>query len=191
MRALERQWLKDIREAKNMTQKDVANQCYIDRSYYTQIETGNRNPSRYVAINIAKVLNFDPSVFFTEELSSPFQLALQNVPIVIAHSDLDLKYTWIFNRHDDFIDIDAIGKKDTDLANNEGIDKLTALKQRVIDSGISGQCIIKFPLSEGWFNYLVFASPLIDSLGQVTGVATSSINLTNLEPLGVNVIEKT
>lgn len=173
-----------------MTQKDVANQCYIDRSYYTQIETGNRNPSRYVAINIAKVLNFDPSVFFTEELSSPFQLALQNVPIVIAHSDLDLKYTWIFNRHDDFIDIDAIGKKDTDLANNEGIDKLTALKQRVIDSGISGQCIIKFPLSEGWFNYLVFASPLIDSLGQVTGVATSSINLTNLEPLGVNVVEK-
>nr|WP_272917063.1 helix-turn-helix transcriptional regulator [Pontibacillus yanchengensis] len=187
---MERQWLKDIRETKHMTQKDVANQCFIDRSYYTQIETGNRNPSRYVAINIAKVLNFDPSVFFTEELSSPFQLALQNVPIVIAHCDLELKYTWVFNPHDDFIDNDTIGKKDKDLANNEGIDKLTVLKQRVINSGISGQCIIRFPLSNGWTNYLVFASPLVDSLGHVTGVATSSINLSNLEPLGVNVKEQ-
>ncbi|RXT03921.1 helix-turn-helix domain-containing protein [Ammoniphilus sp. CFH 90114] len=72
---LKRTWLIELRKSKQLTQEQVAASAYIDRGFYTQIETGTRNPSFHVAINIAKSLNFDPSLFFqdfvNEETNNP------------------------------------------------------------------------------------------------------------------------
>lgn len=49
--------IRKIRKKKNMTQKDVAEKICISRSYYNQIEKGNRNPSQVVALKIKNVLD--------------------------------------------------------------------------------------------------------------------------------------
>lgn len=65
-----------------MTQSQVASSAFIDRGYYSQIETGKRNPGLNIAINIAKVLDFDSMLFYQEHLdqvsidkSSGYQIA--------------------------------------------------------------------------------------------------------------------
>ncbi|MEH7120089.1 helix-turn-helix transcriptional regulator [Neobacillus vireti] len=62
-----RSWLSQIRKNKGMTQEQVASSSFIDRSYYSQIESGKRSPGLNVAKNIARVLNFDPLLFFKED----------------------------------------------------------------------------------------------------------------------------
>lgn len=64
---MKRTWLKEIREKKGLTQFDVANQSMIERSYYTMIESGNRQPSVSVAKNIGHTLEFDWTLFFAEK----------------------------------------------------------------------------------------------------------------------------
>jgi transcriptional regulator with XRE-family HTH domain len=64
---MKREWLNHLRVTKGLTQKQVASRSFIDRSYYSQIEIGTRNPSITVARNIATVLNFDPFIFFEDD----------------------------------------------------------------------------------------------------------------------------
>jgi transcriptional regulator with XRE-family HTH domain len=65
---MKRNWLIQFRKSKKYTQEQVASAAFIDRGYYSQIETGKRNPGLNVANNIAKVLNFDPLRFFQDHL---------------------------------------------------------------------------------------------------------------------------
>nr|WP_188498758.1 helix-turn-helix transcriptional regulator [Pullulanibacillus pueri] len=53
------------RNNKEYTQAQVARLSGIERSYYTKIENGTM-PSVKVAQRIAKVLNFDWTLFFVE-----------------------------------------------------------------------------------------------------------------------------
>ena len=56
--------LKQLREDKNMRQYDLAQKAGISKSYYTMIENGKKKPSPKVAKRIAKILNFDWTIFY-------------------------------------------------------------------------------------------------------------------------------
>lgn len=62
-----RNWLKELRLNKGLTQQNVADRSAIERSYYTMIEAGNRTPSVQVAKSIALVIGFDWTIFFEGE----------------------------------------------------------------------------------------------------------------------------
>lgn len=59
-----RQWLIDIRGSR--TQEDIAKEAKIARSYYAQIELGERNPSVTMAKKIAATLGFKWTIFFEQ-----------------------------------------------------------------------------------------------------------------------------
>ena len=60
-------WLAKYRNDKGLTQQEVADVSDIERPFYTQIETGTRNPSVDKAKNIARALGFDWTIFFEDE----------------------------------------------------------------------------------------------------------------------------
>lgn len=62
-----RDWLKYKRLENNLTQSKVAKASGVERSYYTMIELGERRPSVQVAKSIARVLDFDWTIFFSDE----------------------------------------------------------------------------------------------------------------------------
>lgn len=62
-----RDWLKEIRMSRNLTQEQVANLSKISRTMLTEIENGNANPSVETAKKIANALNFDWTLFYKEE----------------------------------------------------------------------------------------------------------------------------
>lgn len=107
---MKREWLINSRKSQGLKQAQVASRAFIDRAYYSQIETGKRNPSFDVAINIAAVLNFDPIIFFQNnlnrhrlqnefmryEISEHFK-RLDNGKILYLYSSLDDYYHHIIN----------------------------------------------------------------------------------------------
>ena len=65
---MNRQWLKEQRIMKNMTQSEIANAAGITQSYYADIENGNRGAhiKGEIAKKIATALNFDWTRFYED-----------------------------------------------------------------------------------------------------------------------------
>lgn len=64
-----RNWLKNVREKANRTQKDVALNAGMSLTYYSYIESGERGRKLPVptAQRIASVLNFDWRRFYEDD----------------------------------------------------------------------------------------------------------------------------
>ncbi|WP_181347630.1 helix-turn-helix domain-containing protein [Thalassobacillus sp. CUG 92003] len=174
-----REWLIQIRKELNLTQEEVARGAHINRAYYTQIESDTRNPSMAVAKQISRFLNIDPSLFFTDHLSEPFQAAIEGSPITVAHCDLNLRFTWIYNPHSSLNPLTIIGKRPDDIHNGDGTNALISLKDKVIKTGKTFTEYIHFDLPDEQLYYYVFARPLLNHKGNIIGVATTSTNLTH------------
>ena len=64
-----RKKLKQLRENKNMTHKEVAEKAGITRAYYTNIELGRKTPSLNVARKLKQILGFtDDNIFFADDV---------------------------------------------------------------------------------------------------------------------------
>ena len=62
-----REWLKEIRNTRNMTQSVIASMSGVDVTTYNKIELNIRNPSTKTARSIANVLGFNWTRFFEPE----------------------------------------------------------------------------------------------------------------------------
>lgn len=63
-----RTWLKEIREKQGMTQEQFAVMLGMERTTYTSIESGYRNPSVPNAKKLGDLLDCDWTLFFENEL---------------------------------------------------------------------------------------------------------------------------
>lgn len=61
---MKREWLISSRKKLNLSQAQVAKMLGISRSFYNQIENGERNPSGKVALRIANFYDLDMAHFF-------------------------------------------------------------------------------------------------------------------------------
>ncbi len=112
------------------------------------------------------------------ESEARFRLAVLHSGIIFAQTDRDLRYTWVYNPHPDFVPQFAIGKRDDELADNEGTRQLMCMKQKVLDTGQKLRQDITFPLSGGTRTYDTMAEPMRDDAGDVIGVATCALDIT-------------
>lgn len=58
--------IKEVRKIKNLTQKEVAQQCDITESTYNTYENYKTKPNVLIAIKIAEVLNIPVERIFSE-----------------------------------------------------------------------------------------------------------------------------
>ena len=65
-----RTWLKNLREQKRMSQRDVADLVGISAAMYCFVENGKRDPSPRIAQGIAKALGFLDTWYHLLEPSS-------------------------------------------------------------------------------------------------------------------------
>ena len=57
-------FVRQIREAKGLTQEDLAGKADLDRTYISNLERGRRNPSLLHLKRLAKALGVKPGEFF-------------------------------------------------------------------------------------------------------------------------------
>lgn len=65
-----RDWLRNKREGKKLSQSEVARSVGISQNHYSSIETGVRRPSPEVAQKIANELEFDWILFFEKDITA-------------------------------------------------------------------------------------------------------------------------
>ncbi|WP_175987802.1 helix-turn-helix domain-containing protein [Bacillus sp. Marseille-Q1617] len=176
-----RSWLEKLRKIKGFSQEEIANLVHIDRSYYSKIESGVRIPNATLAEDLADLLNFHVSIFELEE--GPFYFALQDAPMIVAHFNLNLEYTWIFNPHPDFDAVSVIGMNDVELDDNPGTRQLMELKREVIAECKPLRKTILFSMSDGLYHYDVSCHPLFNEKGELIGGSSASTELSKVEKI--------
>jgi putative transcriptional regulator len=62
-----RKWLYEARKNKSLTMAEVAARSKISESYYSMIESGNRNVPVHTAKKIAKALDFNWTKFYEDD----------------------------------------------------------------------------------------------------------------------------
>ncbi|MBK8026958.1 MAG: PAS domain S-box protein [Chloroflexi bacterium] len=114
-----------------------------------------------------------------------FRVALKNSKVVVSHVDRDLRYTWIYNPHSQFGAEEHIGKRDDEIAPSPGVDRLMALKRRVIETGDGERERISFPLNASLRVLDITVEPLLDEHGEIIGVTTAAMDVTDYEQIVV------
>lgn len=107
-------------------------------------------------------------------------LTLRHAPIVITHSDLDLRYTFIYNAPPTWKPEDVIGKTDNELTGLvPGGSDIKTMKEAVLETGKTRRMEIKFDLPEcGPVWYIVSCEPLRNKAGKTVGVINIMVDIT-------------
>ena len=107
-----------------------------------------------------------------------FRLALHNAPVAVSMQDRDLRYIWAYNQHTVKHD-QIIGRFDHELFTTEEAAYLTQLKQRVLTEAIQFEEKVWLDAPNGRRYLQVFYKPIHDETGHVSGVATTTVDLTH------------
>ncbi|MFN2132107.1 MAG: PAS domain S-box protein, partial [Anaerolineae bacterium] len=112
------------------------------------------------------------------ESEARFRAAVANSSLVLSQTDRQLRYRWVANPHPDFDPAAVVGKRDDELEDSAGTRRLVALKQQVLDSGTGIREEVRFDRSDGIHVYDMTIEPLRDPAGQIVGVTTASVDIT-------------
>jgi PAS domain S-box-containing protein len=108
-----------------------------------------------------------------------FRVALKDSPITVFNQDSDLRYTWIYNPHV-YWQQDAIGKTDEELLSVKKAAHLTALKKKVLRTGVAEREEVTIPHNGASYFVDMTVEPLFDSEGRVAGITGSCMDIARL-----------
>ncbi len=153
-----------------------ADMSFYRVSYVPDVDAEGRTLG--VLTSVVDVTDLIGSEDALRESERRFRLALRAGDVVVALCDRDLRYVWIHDPHPDFDAAAVVGKRDSELADNDGARRLEVLKQRVIETGASARSEIAFPLTTGTRVFDIQAEPLLDESGSVTAITTVAVDTT-------------
>ncbi len=107
-----------------------------------------------------------------------FRVILKNLKIMVSHCDRDLRYTWIHDPFGIFNYHRTLGNTDYEITPGEGSKLIMELKKNVIEQGTGIKKELIFNLSEGEKVFETTAEPLYDESGDITGVTTIGVDIT-------------
>ncbi|MFA6957735.1 MAG: response regulator [Thermoanaerobaculia bacterium] len=112
------------------------------------------------------------------ESNEHFRLALQGSSITVFNQDGELRYTWIHNPVPPFSGQASIGKTDAELHEAAAAATLTAIKSRVLESGVSAWEEVCLTIRGKESYHLLTVEPWRDDAGAIIGVACASVDIT-------------
>ncbi len=168
---MKRDWLIKLRKHIGLTQEQVASKSFINRGFYAQIENGQRDPSAAVAKKVAAVLGFNPTMFFSDYFSDPFQIALEGSPVTVAYSDPECRYTWVFNPFAGLLVEDMLGKRPDDLL-VKGAENLTVIMREAAVTGSPVRKAVQLEVEDKRKPFDVYARCRCDENGKAAGIVT-------------------
>jgi PAS domain S-box-containing protein len=118
-----------------------------------------------------------------------FRVVLKNKPVVVFTHDLRLRYTWIRssvlalnpNLPVGTAAQEYLGRTDAEIFGGEDGERLTAIKEEVLRTGIEShtECTVTLKGKRYYFDLLV--RPLRDPTGRLLGLLCSAIDITSLK----------
>jgi two-component system, chemotaxis family, CheB/CheR fusion protein len=130
-----------------------------------------------VMITMAEITNLKKIEFELRDSGDKLLAAIRKSPIVVWNQDIELRYTWVHNPHPSFKSEQTIGKKDEDLLPPEEAEKLTTIKQTVLDTGIGMRKKVRTTIKGEPYYYDLTVEPLFDSKSSIVGISCTSMEI--------------
>ncbi len=108
-----------------------------------------------------------------------FRVALKDSPITVFNQDRDLRYTWIYNPQL-YWQHEVMGKTDDEILGAARASALTALKQRVLETGVSQQQDVTIPHNDRSYAFDMSIEPLFDAEGNTIGITGACVDIARL-----------
>jgi PAS domain S-box-containing protein len=131
--------------------------------------------SNSVLYDITERKRMDEAVRISEER---FRVALKNSPVVVFNQDRELRYTWINSPVLVWTVQGYLGQTDAEIVGGEEGDRLMAIKQGVLQSGIGTRTEATVTFQGETHYYDLTVEPLRDALGVILGVTCSATDIT-------------
>lgn len=106
-----------------------------------------------------------------------FRVALKNSPIFVYNQDKELRYTWVYNPFSGLTVESILGKQDSDIMPAEDAQRQTAIKSRVLTTGIGTREEVSITTATGTQYYDLTVEPLRNESQEVVGVTCASIDI--------------
>ncbi len=118
-----------------------------------------------------------------------FKLALQDSSTTVFTTDLDLRYTWIFNSQE-FPTGNVVGKTDEELFVPDDAERLKAIKKQVLESGkpLSPEFGVHVRGRQRYFAGNL--EPLCNSSGEMIGVVGAITDVTELKQANIEASQR-
>ncbi|MBD2250081.1 PAS domain-containing protein [Nostoc parmelioides] len=126
-----------------------------------------RNTKKQDAVNLQKL----------RQSEERFRLALSHSNIMVFQQDRDLRYRWIHNYRGVASAEEIIGKSDNELFPASVAEKLTAIKQKVLEKDISVHEEVSVIFHGEVVYYDLLAEPLKND-GQIQGITCAAVDIT-------------
>jgi signal transduction histidine kinase len=107
------------------------------------------------------------------------QRMLGKAGVIAAEADAQLRYRCIAAPHAELAPGAVVGKRDDEIEDSDGARSLTALKERVLRSGRGTREAIAFERGNGLRVYDVHVDPLHGPAGDVLGVSSVALDVTD------------
>ena len=117
-----------------------------------------------------------------------FRVALKDSPITVFNQDRDLRYTWIYNSQLYWQD-DVLGKTDEEILGKKKAAALTALKMRVLRTGIAAREEVAIPLHGHECVFDMTIEPLFDGEHDVVGITSACMDIARLHQMATRLQE--
>jgi PAS domain S-box-containing protein len=102
------------------------------------------------------------------------RVALQGSPAVVFNQDLELRYTWIHGPRLPLMAQDVLGRTDFDLFPRAEAESLTAVKRRVLGSGVGTREVVRATIEGRAYHYDLTIEPLRSTEGTIVGITCAS-----------------
>jgi len=112
------------------------------------------------------------------ESEERFRVALNNSPITVFNQDRDLRYTWAYNPARAPVALSLVGKTDRDIMPPERAERLTRLKQRVLETGEPAHEEVRIVVDSADRFYDFNIEARLDQAGNVTGIVGAAVDVT-------------
>lgn len=148
---------------------------YEDFRYPVKDNNGDIFAVGTIGRNITKRKNVE---LLLQQCENCFETALKESPIIVAHIDCDLRYTWVHNPHPEFDPFGLISKRDDEIVKSEATLQLMQMKKQVIETGKGKRKTIRFAVSGTTRKYDIAIQPIVNKSGEIIGATSASFDIT-------------
>jgi len=116
----------------------------------------------------------------TKELSlmtARFETALRGARVHVSSQDRNLRYTWIYHPQAQTSAAPLLGRSDEEVLAPAERDAIIAVKRRVLESGTPEDCEVSFVSPQGRTLVALHFDPLLDPNGNIDGVMSAAVDV--------------
>lgn len=110
-----------------------------------------------------------------------FRVALKGAPIYVFNQDRELRYTWINSPGLAWAESDYTGRTDAEIVGGEEGARLTAIKQRVLQTGVGARVETVLTHRGEPHHFDLTVEPLRDIHGDIVGITCACADITQLK----------